>query len=497
MPDVNQLFQKAHQLYKKGRKKDACKLYQKIVKQAPRLVGAINMYGITLAELGELPAAANQFSNILNIEPKNLSAHENLSRVYMLMHEYAKAQTIYERALELSPKSYKLQYGLACSQMSQNNISAALKSFDSARVLDESDPALFVNMGTTLSQLGRNQAAGDAFKQAITLDPNMAEAYLRLGQLQIVEGRYIDAEETLFKASQIQGDNYHINLSLADAYQHNSKDELAIKHYLIADQLHPKTQNVYTKLDKLFLHTGSDEKKALLDEITQPYIYDDWLEPINQARRLAQLLEYPDKTALTTLHQFFERYDPAILHTREWWQQELKLFGDEKSGHDKILRGIHSAVFSWSIPDEQTLSSIADFINDTRLYSYGAGSALWERLLMEHFNIDVVATDFEPRHSYLPIAAEDYAISKVPENDSIFFSWIIRGDTGALNILNQLKSGQKLVLIGEPRDELGIPRICATPEIFDLLDSEFTLSKSIPLVSYSMLNDTVSLYIKN
>jgi hypothetical protein len=149
------------------------------------------------------------------------------------------------------------------------------------------------------------------------------------------------------------------------------------------------------------------------------------------------------------------------------------------------------------MPDRQTLTSIAEFARGTRLYSYGAGSALWERLLSDHFGIEVVATDFKPRHSYLPIIVEDYSKSTINEGDTIFLSWVVRGDSGVLNILNQIKPGQKLVLVGEPRDEYGIPRICATPEMFDLLDKEFTLSASIPLVSYSMLNDTVSLYIKN
>ena len=60
MVDVNQNFFKANKLYQKGRLKDAKKAFQKVIKQSPQFVDAINMYGITLAQLGEFPASAQQ-----------------------------------------------------------------------------------------------------------------------------------------------------------------------------------------------------------------------------------------------------------------------------------------------------------------------------------------------------------------------------------------------------------------------------------------------------
>ena len=497
MADVNQLFHKATQLYRKGRVKDANKIYRKIVKQTPKFVDAVNMYGITLAQLGEPTSAIKQFASVIKLEPKKIAAYENITRVYMQIQRYSEAQTLYEQALKISPKAYNLLMGLAGALQSQGDFKDALASYEKAKVINATDSVLFINMGTALSQLGQTEEAIEAFQQTLSLDPKSADAYLRLGQLYIRNSDFIQAEKALFSASQLRDDDFSIHMSLAEAYQQNAKNKEALEHYFIADKLKPNSQDIYTKLDKLILYSGSEEKASILNNLNKENVCDNWDDAVNDARQLAQLLEYPDEGALATLRQFLDEYNPAILHPREWWQQELKLFGDDEFAHDKILRAIHSAVFSWSLPDKQTLTSIAAFIDGTRLYSYGAGSALWERLLSDHFDIEVVATDFKPRHSYLPIVSEDYSKSIITESNTIFLAWIIRGDVGVLNILNQLKSGQKLVLVGEPRDEKGIPRICATPEMFDLLDNEFTLAESIPLVSYSMLNDTASLYIKN
>jgi len=496
MADVNQLFNKAAQLYRKGKIKDANKIYKKIVKQTPKFVDAVNMYGITLAQLGEHASAIKQFSSIIKLEPKKIAAYENITRVYIQLQRYSEAQTLFEQALKISPNDNSLLLGLAGALQSQGDLKGALASYIKAKGVNASDPALYINMGTVFSQLGKTEDAIDAFQQALSLDPKSADAHLRLGQLYIRNSNFIQAEKILFSASQLRENDFNIHMGLAEAYQQNAKNKEALEHFFIADKLEPKSQNVYTKLDKLILYSGSEEKAAILNNLNKENVYDNWDDAVNDARQLAQLLEYPDAAALTVLRQFLDKYNPAILHPREWWQQQLKLFGNDKFAHDKILRAIHSAVFSWSLPDKQTLTSIAKFVDGTRLYSYGAGSALWERLLSDHFAVDVVTTDFKPRHSYLPIVSEDYSASTITESDTIFLAWIIRGDIGVLNILNQLKSGQKLVLVGEPRDKNGIPRICATPEIFDFLDNDFTLVESIALVSYSMLNDTVSLYIK-
>jgi hypothetical protein len=154
-------------------------------------------------------------------------------------------------------------------------------------------------------------------------------------------------------------------------------------------------------------------------------------------------------------------------------------------------------VFSWSLPDNDTLSLIAEFVGENRqLTSYGAGSGFWERLLRDHYGVAVAATDHQLRHRFLPMTQQDYSCAVVPRDSAIFLSWIIRGDTGVLNLLKQIHPGQKLILVGEPPDREGVPRICGTPEMFALLAAEFRLERCIPLVSYSLLNDTASLYIR-
>jgi len=40
-------------------------------------------------------------------------------------------------------------------------------------------------------------------------------------------------------------------------------------------------------------------------------------------------------------------------------------------------------------------------------------------------------------------------------------------------------------MVGEPADEHGVPRLCATQEFFTILRSDFRLRECLPLVNFS------------
>ena len=496
MADLRQLYQRAQHFYQKGKFADAAKTYQKIVKQQPKSVEAVNMYGISLAQAGDIPAAAQQFSRIIELDKGNVPAYENLARALMQMNRYPQAQQAIERALTLSPRSYNLCFSLGGALMSQNKFEAAREAFLEALAIKNTEPQLLVNLATVCTQLDHFDEAARYFDQAILLDPKLFHAHLRLGQLYLRTGRYDDAMKAFSHAINIDRNSFDAVLGYADALQQAGRDGEAYEQYLLADRLGPGSQNVYTKMDKLILHSGTESKLALLDKLNTAHVYEQWQAALDDARGLASETDYYDPDSVKALMQFFANYDPSGLQDRAWWREQLSAFGERVAGHDKILRGIHSAVFSWSLPDNETLEKIATFIDGARLYSYGSGSAYWERLLQDHFGVDVVATDFSPRHSFLAIRQEDYSRSTLDPSDVIFLAWIIRDDKGVFNLLDQFSPGQKLVLIGEPPDEHGIPRICGSPEMFDKLEREFELVEEIELVNYSMLNDTARLYTR-
>lgn len=496
MTDVNTLFQKASKLHQKGRFQDAERLYTKILKVAPRFPAALNMYGVLQLQLRKFTVAIEYFNQTIKLEPNNAPAHENLARSYMGIKQFAHAQSCYEAALRLKPRSFTALFGLGGALISQHKFVDALQAFIKAQALNKTNPMLYLNLGNVFRRLGRIDEAILNYKKASSLDPRSVDAHACLGQLYLQQADFQSAEEHFRKAIELGAQRPDIEIGLAETLEKNGKEEHSAKHYYNAVEQDPLSQNAYIRLDEFLLRSGGARKKSFLKELASDHIYTHWSEAVADARKLAAMYRYPNGDILSTLHQFLAHYEPEKPYPPSWWREQLVRFGDPRKGHDKVLRSVHSAIFSWSLPDSNTLSQIAEFIGDTRLSSFGSGSGFWERLLMEHFGKEVVATDYTLRHRFLPMAQGDYSRAVVPKGNTIFLSWIVRGDTGILNVLKQMHKKQQLVLIGEPPDKEGVPRICGTPEMFSLLEKEFSLKKCIPLVSYSLLNDTASLYIK-
>jgi Flp pilus assembly protein TadD len=496
MADIDHLFRTASELHRQGRLADAGELYRKILTDAPAFHPALNMLGILTAQQGDPATAIDCFNRAIAAAPNDPVPRENLGKAWLNMHRLENAQAAYNDALSINPASYAALYGLGCSLHAQGKYAEALAVFTRARAINATDPTLFLYLGAASQHLERREEASACYKQALALDPASIDANVCLANLLVLQKDFPAAERYFVRALDLGARRTDVEFGYAQTLEHRGDETAAREHYFRAVELDPASQNAYIQLDQFLLKSGGREKQALLEELAGDYIYADWDESLNDMRRLAALVDYPDRGATQALHAFMERYRPGELYDRHWWRKQLDAFGGINNGHDKLLRSLHSAVYCWSLPDRQTLAEVAAFVSGTRLCSYGSGSGVWERLLQQHFDIDVYASDIRLRHRFLPMVQADYSSAEVNPADSIFLAWIIRGDQGVLNVLRQMHPGQRLVLIGEPPDREGVPRICATPEMWSLLARDFNLVKSIPLVSYSLLNDTVSLFVR-
>lgn len=494
---VDNLFRKASAFHQQGRFAEAEKLYMKILARSPGFLPALNMHGILSAQKGDFQGAAALFGKAIEVDPTDPSPRENLAKALMRMGQYEQAQAVYNDVLKLAPGSYTSLFGMGRALQSQGEYEEALTVFSRAERMNGRDPSLYLNMGLICQQLERMPAALAWYHKALAVDPASVDACVCLGHLLLQQQSYEDAGKYFSQAIAAGAKRADVEFGYAQVLEHRGDEQSARDHYFRAVELDPGSQNAYIQLDQFLLKSGGREKQAFLEELAGDYIYGDWRESLTDLRRLADMYDYPDARAVRALHDFMDDYDPGELHDRHWWQQHLDAFGGVNKGHDKLLRSVHSAVYCWSLPDRQTLTEVADFVGETRLCSYGAGSGVWECLLQQHFDVEVTASDYNLRHRFIPMAKVDYSVAEVNPTDTVFLAWVLRGDLAIMNILEQMQSGQKLILVGEPPDSEGVPRICATPEMWSLLGEAFSVTRTIPLVSYSLLNDTASLFVKN
>jgi len=443
---------------------------------------------------GEVESAVAQLQRAVAQAPRMVAAHIYLGNALFTIRRYPEALDSYERALAIEGRSFDALYGCGCVYQATGRAADAEGFYRRALSLRPGHPAVQVNLGTALQQQGKIDQAVASFRKAVTVAPRLAEAYVALGHALLIKREYGQALESFTQATKLGLTSADLHLGMGEVLHAKGDIEAALDHYQRACDLAPRSQNAYLKLDRLLLNAGGPEKRALLEGLLTDHVYEEWEEAVDQGRALAALYRYPDGQALAELRSFFDELRPERVRERAWWQGRLARFGPLEKGHDKLLRGVFSAVFSWSIPTREELQAIADFVVGGRLYSYGAGTGYWEALLRNHYGVEVVASDCLLRNRFMEMVREDYGEAKVVPTDVIFLSWICGGDRAVNRLLEQMVPGQRLVLIGEPPDPMGIPRICATPEMFALLERDFRRVARYPLVSYSLLNDVMELY---
>jgi len=150
----------------------AAKLYQRACKTRKDYVAAWNRLGIVCDKLGRYDQAEESFLQAIKHAPKAAFLHNNLGFSCLLAGKYAKAQKHLQRALALNGQFQRARVNLGLALAKQGDLEATLAEFK--RALPEAQA--YYNMGYLHRMAGEWQLAGNCYKLALELDPELAEA---------------------------------------------------------------------------------------------------------------------------------------------------------------------------------------------------------------------------------------------------------------------------------------------------------------------------------
>ena len=207
-------IQQAVKAHQEGRLEEAEQLYRSILENQPTNLDANNNLGVALQGLGRLNEAEVSFRKAIELKPDYLNAHYNLSNTLFQLNRFDEAEASYKKVIELKP-DYTVAY---------NNLGATLlklKRFDEAetsyRKVIELKPdyaEAHFNLGNTLKTLSRLDEAETSFKKAIEIKPDYAEAIINLGNIFKEIGQNQKAKASYEKAIEIKPDYEEALLNL-------------------------------------------------------------------------------------------------------------------------------------------------------------------------------------------------------------------------------------------------------------------------------------------
>lgn len=172
-----------------GKLHEACALYREAVKFAPQSARAHLNLGIALQALGDDAGAVAGYEQALALDAANPYAAYNFGKLRYERGLHAEAERLLRQALRGKPDFPEARIVLACALDAQSKLEAAASELELVLNRKPEDFAALFIYGGILRKLGRLDAAADALRRAVKLDPHN-----------------LDARTTLFHVLEAKGD---------------------------------------------------------------------------------------------------------------------------------------------------------------------------------------------------------------------------------------------------------------------------------------------------
>ena len=139
---------------------------------------------LTRDEMFSTGEAVKELEVAVKLAPDDAEFHYKLALAYNELGETEKVLTELETAVKLNPRHARAEYNLGLARNAAGNPTGAIQALLTAETADPRDPRIPYARATIHAQLGQMNAARQATRRALELNPNFTEAAVLLKQLQ-------------------------------------------------------------------------------------------------------------------------------------------------------------------------------------------------------------------------------------------------------------------------------------------------------------------------
>ncbi len=203
-------------LEKQGRLVEAERHYRAAVRSQFDYPDAHNNLGAALQRFGRLAEAEEEYRCAIRQMPAYAEARNNLGAVLQLRQRHVEARHQYLTALRLRPHYPDALYNLGCLGLASADFTAAVECFRKALLQGADFHYVHNDLAVALQMLGRLDEAAEEFSAAVRREPQYAEGYSNLGNVQRDLHHLEEAEANIRTGLRLRPDDpvAHANLAL-------------------------------------------------------------------------------------------------------------------------------------------------------------------------------------------------------------------------------------------------------------------------------------------
>lgn len=334
-------IEQAWSLVGKGQRTEAVQLLTKVVQSSPRDADARLLLGSLLQEAGERDQCLEQLNAAVKLRPASAEAQNALGEAYLAFGEPQLARGPFESAVARDPRFGTAQVNLGAVLLEAGEMDKAAAHLDRAIALmghtqDAAYP-LYLRAKVYTSQNKLEHAAA-ALRQAVNLQPDLAEAWSDLGRARKALGDDAGALDAFRRAADLKPDDDVAQTRLATEYLSLGQAHLAVSHFQAALRSAPDDQSALNGLQRALREDGQERqaneaKKKLLDLLRAKDKADqDSLTAIRLNNEGANLEKAGNLRAAADKYRGAHQLDPSHVGIQVNYAVALLRLGEWKEG---------------------------------------------------------------------------------------------------------------------------------------------------------------------
>jgi len=193
-----------------------------------------------LVQGGHLAAALELYQEALSATQNAMaSIHYRIGRIHERMERQTDAEENYHEAIGLADQYVDAYDALGVLNLVRRQAEDALKYLQQSSQISPLNAERQLHLGEALMETGEFQAAENAFRLALELDPSKTHVYNHVGISLRRQGKLDEAGRYLHRALELSSDDEHLYYNLGRVYLEQGEREPAMEYLQKALAINP------------------------------------------------------------------------------------------------------------------------------------------------------------------------------------------------------------------------------------------------------------------
>ena len=221
------------------------------------LVGEMGIYYYRAGKIENFQDTRNRLEQ-MDYPRKNL--YEYVIRTSLIDGDYENLVINAKALLEIEPGDIETRMLLGRIYFEQEKYELALREFKNVKDMMKSYPRLKYYIAKAHLSIGDRDKAYEMAKEEVKSNPHLADGYILIGDIGILNEKWVESERNYRKALQIEGNSFDAVMGLAYINFKKNKQDSALTLYKKAQQLDPSNPEVYRMLGEIYRLLGQGRK---------------------------------------------------------------------------------------------------------------------------------------------------------------------------------------------------------------------------------------------